>query len=81
MSDSRLPTKGLNTILRRLLGIHLYKRFVESVLADAEDEYVLQRDAGNRWIARWVLVRSYGLIFHPFARALLSVLVLLKTLI
>jgi hypothetical protein len=75
MNESRLPSEWLNALLRGLLGVRIYKRFVEPVVIDAQEEY-WSGEAGNRWMARWVLVRCYGSILGPFLRALLSVLVL-----
>jgi hypothetical protein len=79
--NERLPTEALNRFLRRLLGRRIYERFVEPGVIDAREDYWPERAAGNRWMARWVLVRGYGLILEPVVRALQSVVLLVKALV
>lgn len=79
--NERLPTDAFNRFLRRLLGRSVYERFVEPGVIDAQEDYWAERAAGNRWMARWVLVRGYGWILKPLVWALRSVVLLVKTLV
>lgn len=72
-SMNELPTDALNGFLRRLLGRRIYERFVEPGVIDAQEDYWPERAAGNRWMARWVLVRAYG--------SIRSVVLLVKALV
>ncbi len=80
-SMNELPTDALNRFLRRLLGRRILKHFVEPGVIDAQEDYWPERAAGNRWMARWVLVRAYGSILRAFVRALRSVVLLVKALV
>jgi hypothetical protein len=79
--NERLPTDALNKFLRRLLGRRIYERFVEPGVIDAQQDYWPEQAAGNRWMARWVLVRAYSSILKAFVRALRSVVLLVKALV